>query len=289
MTTSKHYILAEPHGMCGGVRRALDKVAALPGGVYVLHEIVHNNFIVGELRKRGILFVDTLEEVPPGSTVVFSAHGVSRAVEATAAGRQLRVIDASCPLVKSIHHAAAAGVEAGALVLLIGHRGHPEVEGILGQAADGRIHLVESEADLATLPPAAAGQEVRLITQTTLDTAFVEHLRSLLTRQYPALIDDGGICYATRDRQNAVRQLAQQVDLMLVIGSLRSSNSNRLGEVAAPYCRVIRLDLPEELTEEALEHAARIGVAAGASVPDELVARLIARLESCGYHKQSAR
>jgi len=279
----KRYLVAEPHGMCGGVRRALEKLEELGGGIFVLNEIVHNNFIVSGLRARGVRFVKSLEEIPPGSTVVFSAHGVSLAVEEEAARRQLRVIDASCPLVKAVHRAAAQAVAAGALPILIGHARHPEVEGILGQAAPGVIKLVERAADLADLPEVPPERPVRLFSQTTLDGEFVAGLGALLKQKYPQLEDCGGICFATRDRQKAVRELAQQVELMIVLGSPGSSNTNRLGEVAAAFTPVLRLDNPEELDPARLAGLERIGVTAGASVPDILTEKLCSILAENGF------
>lgn len=282
----KRYLVAEPHGMCGGVRRALEKLETLDGGVFVLNEIVHNNYIVSELKARGVRFVESLEAVPPESTVVFSAHGVSLAVEEEAAKRQLRVVDASCPLVKSIHRAAAEAVAADALPVLIGHARHPEVEGILGQAAPGVIRLVESPADIASLSDVPPERPVRLFSQTTLDGEFVAGLASLLKQKYPQLEDCGGICYATRDRQKAVRELAQKVELMIVLGSPGSSNTNRLGEVAAKFCNVLRLDDPSDLDPVRLTGITRIGVTAGASVPDILTGKLCSILEENGFQQE---
>ena len=283
---ARRLFLAEVHGMCGGVRRALailDRIPRHSGEtLYVHHEIVHNNCIVERLKRRGVVFVDSPDEVPPGARLVFSAHGVSRTVEAACRARSLRVIDATCPLVKKIHRAAAAGVAAGDLVLLLGHGGHPETEGILGQAEAGAIHLIESERDLASLP-AASGRPVRLLSQTTLDTERVERLRRALRACFPELIDDGGICYATRDRQSAVRQLAQRVEAFLVIGSPRSSNSNRLREVAAAFVPARLIDSPAELRGEDFAGIKTLGLSAGASVPEDLIDQVVETLVSFGF------
>ncbi len=270
--------------MCAGVRRALDVLEGVAGEVYVLHEIVHNNFIVGRLRERGVRFVESPDEVPEGATLVFSAHGVSRAVEAQARARRLRVVDATCPLVKRVQASAAAGVAAGELVLLAGHGGHPEVEGILGQAEPGAIRLLERVADVAALP-AADGRPLRLVAQTTLEPEFVEMLRRAVAVRYGAEPEKGaGVCYATADRQNAVRLVAARSELVLIIGSPRSSNSNRLREVAAAVNgNALLLDHPDELDPEQLNRVRTVGVSAGASAPDELIALLLRRLYDAGF------
>ncbi len=278
--------LAEPRGMCAGVRRALDVLDGVSGEVYVLHEIVHNNFIVSRLRKRGVHFVESPDEVPEGATLVFSAHGVSRQVEAQARARHLRVVDATCPLVKRVQASAAAGVAAGELVLLVGHGGHPEVEGILGQAEPGGIRLLERVEDVAALPE-ADGRPLRLVSQTTLEPEFVEMLRREVTKRYGIVPKQGaGVCYATAQRQNAVRRIAARAELVLIIGSPRSSNSNRLREVAAAVNgNALLLDHPDELVPAQLNRVRTVGVSAGASAPEELITLLLLRLYDAGFHR----
>lgn len=283
---AKHYFLAEPHGMCGGVRRALEIVEAhCDNKRFILNEIVHNNFIVDSLKQRGVVTVHSLKEVPEGATVVFSAHGVSRAVEAEAAERRLAVLDATCPLVKTLHRALAGSVAAGEFTILLGHAGHPEVEGTLGQVKPGQVELIQSAEEVGALPDLPPERPVRLLTQTTLDTALVDAVRAALEKRYgAALRADSGVCYATRDRQSAVRALAGKVELLIVIGSARSSNSNRLREVAEDAgCRALLIDRAQELNPGELDGVNAVGVTAGASAPEELLLELTRLLEQYGF------
>ncbi len=288
MKEKREIIIAAPHGVCAGVRRALEAVESvlhrcgIP--VYVLHEIVHNDFIVNNLRSRGVHFAETLDEVPEGAVLLFSAHGVSAAVEQEARNRKLRIVDATCPLVKRLQVAAAQRSGPGDLLILIGHRGHPEVEGVLGRTGPGMLHVVENEADIAALPDDSGARRISRLAQTTFNCETVETITEALRRRYPALECGPGICYATTNRQNAVRELASHCGMMLIIGSQRSSNSNRLREIAASCgCRAFLIDGPEALPPEVFSWWGAIGVSAGASAPEELVERTVTRLEELGF------
>jgi len=280
-------LLANPRGFCAGVdraiaivERALEKVGA---PIYVRHEVVHNRFVVEALQKKGAVFVDELADIPSGSTVVFSAHGVSRAVRAEAEARGLTVFDATCPLVTKVHAEVTRMREQGREVIMIGHAGHPEVEGTMGQASSG-IYLVESIADVervAVRDPA----NLAYVTQTTLSIDDAAAIVAALRRRFPAIIgpkkDD--ICYATQNRQDAVRVLAPQCDVVIVVGSPNSSNSNRLREVAARHgAAAYMIDRADQVQPEWLAGRRRVGVTAGASAPELLVQEVIARLRSLG-------
>ena len=270
-------LLAQPRGFCAGVVRAIEIVERaldLHGApVYVFHEIVHNGHVVDDLRARGAVFVDDLDSVPRGAVTVFSAHGVSRAVVAQAAARGLQVIDATCPLVTKVHLQAQRYAQAGHALVVIGHRGHEEVEGTLG-SVDGPVHLVSSAADVAALP-LAADADVAYVTQTTLSLDDTRDVIDALAARFPRLVGPAtnDICYATQNRQNAVRDLARRVDLVLVVGARNSSNSQRLREVAA------QAGVPAYLVQHAGEVDAgwlaggvrSVGVSAGASTPEVLV------------------
>ncbi len=277
--------LARKRGFCSGVRRALAMVdATLASGVrpvWLLHEIVHNTAIVAELTRRGCRIVDGIDDIPPGGTVIFSAHGVAGAVETAARARGLAVVDATCPLVKRIHEKTKLA-DSGALVILIGHRGHPETVGTLGQRP-GRIHLVETSADVAGLPAALPGQTVQILSQTTLSEAELAAPLAALRERYSVLAGTGDLCYATTDRQQAVRELAQDCGLIVVIGSKTSSNSNRLCDVAR-QCgrRALLIDSPDELDAAMLEGVDAVGVSAGASAPEYLVDAVCAWLREHG-------
>ncbi|WP_176014193.1 4-hydroxy-3-methylbut-2-enyl diphosphate reductase [Victivallis sp. Marseille-Q1083] len=270
--------LAEPRGFCAGVRRALecvDSVLARNSSrpLYVLHEIVHNDIIVGELKRRGVEFVESPELLPDGSTLIYSAHGVSLAIEQAAARRHLQVIDASCPLVKSIHRKARRWQAAGVQVILIGHAGHPEVIGTLGQAPG--IWLANSAAAVAKLP-AAPDKPVRYLTQSTLSAEEVAPVLAALRRRYPALAGGGDICYATRNRQRAVRQLCEMVEAVVVIGSAHSSNSTRLKQLVEICGRHGYLvNCAAELPLAELADFETVGISAGASAPEYLVAETV--------------
>ena len=288
MEGKREIIIAAPHGVCAGVRRALEAVESVlrrcGAPVYVLHEIVHNEFIVNDLRSRGVHFAETLSEVPEGAVLLFSAHGVSAAVEQEARGRKLRIVDATCPLVKRLQVAAVQRSGGGDMLILIGHRGHPEVEGVLGRTCGGEVHVIEKESDIAALPDWAAPRRISLLAQTTLNCETVDALTGALRRRYPALECGPGICYATTNRQRAVRELALRCGMVLIIGSRRSSNSNRLREIAESCgCRACLIDGPEALPPEISAWPGAVGVSAGASAPEELVERTVARLEELGF------
>jgi 4-hydroxy-3-methylbut-2-enyl diphosphate reductase len=284
-------LLANPRGFCAGVDRAIEIVERtlemFGSPIYVRHEVVHNRFVVDGLRKRGAIFVDELDDVPEGNTVIFSAHGVSQAVRKIAEQRNLRVFDATCPLVTKVHLEVAHHSQEGNDVVLIGHRGHPEVEGTMGQyirSGQSKIHLVETPEDVAKLK-ICNSEKVAFVTQTTLsidDSALViEALQARFSLITGPRKND--ICYATTNRQDAVRRLAEQCDLVLVVGSPNSSNSNRLKEIAAKLGTPSYLiDGCEDIQKEWLEASQNIGVTAGASAPDVLVERVIDHLKSLG-------
>ncbi|MFQ5346250.1 MAG: 4-hydroxy-3-methylbut-2-enyl diphosphate reductase [Rhodothalassiaceae bacterium] len=278
-------LLAQPRGFCAGVERAVEIVerALEQYGppVYVRHEIVHNRRVVEDLRSKGAIFVEEVDEIPAGALTIFSAHGVSRKVEADAAGRALEVIDATCPLVSRVHHEGQRYARAGYEVILIGHAGHAEVEGTLGQI-DGRVYLVGSVAEAERLE-VADPERVAYVTQTTLSVDDTRDIIAALKRRFPAIKgpDVKDICYATQNRQQAVRELAAKVDVLLVLGARNSSNSNRLREIAEG------MGVPAYLIDDAaaldpawLDGAETVGITAGASAPEILVDELVARLES---------
>ena len=280
-------ILANPRGFCAGVDRAIaiveQALTQFGAPIYVRHEVVHNRFVVDDLKAKGAMFVEELTEVPPGATVVFSAHGVSKAVRAEADARGLNVFDATCPLVTKVHVEVAKMREQGRDIVMIGHAGHPEVEGTMGQAAGG-IYLVESVADVARLTvhdPA----KLAYVTQTTLSVDDAAAVVDALKARFPQIIgpkrDD--ICYATQNRQDAVKALVPAVDAVIVVGSPNSSNSNRLREVAAHRgVPAWMVDHAGELQAEWVAGKRRVGVTAGASAPEVLVAQVIARLKELG-------
>jgi 4-hydroxy-3-methylbut-2-enyl diphosphate reductase len=285
-------LLANPRGFCAGVDRAIEIVEraleTFGAPIYVRHEVVHNRFVVDGLRVRGAVFVDELDEVPDGATVVFSAHGVSQAVRAQAAARHLRVFDATCPLVTKVHIEVARHAKAGRDVVLIGHAGHPEVEGTLGQwnraQTEGEIYLVETPVDVAKLAPKHPGN-IAYSTQTTLSIDDTKAVIAALRAKFPGIQgprhDD--ICYATQNRQDAVRRLAETCDLVLVVGSPNSSNSNRLRELAQKQgVDAYLIDGEQDIRREWLDGRNRIGVTAGASAPESLVQGVVARLREWG-------
>ena len=285
-------ILANPRGFCAGVDRAIEIVEraldTFGAPIYVRHEVVHNRFVVQGLRERGAVFVDELSEIPDGGTVIFSAHGVSQQVRAEAEQRRLSVFDATCPLVTKVHLEVARHCRAGHEVVLIGHKGHPEVEGTMGQyrcsPGQAGIHLVETPQDVAELKIRNPGQ-LAFVTQTTLsmhDTALVIEA---LQQRFPSIKgprkDD--ICYATQNRQDAVTRLAAKCDLVLVVGSPNSSNSNRLKEIAEKQQRPAYLiDGPEDIQRAWLEGVETVGLSAGASAPEVLVENVIRQLRDWG-------
>jgi len=280
-------MLAQPRGFCAGVdraieivERALDKFGA---PIYVRHEIVHNDHVVSRLRGMGAVFVDELDQIPTGSTVVFSAHGVSKAVRSDAESRGLLVFDATCPLVTKVHVEVAKIQREGRELIMIGHRGHPEVEGTMGQAQGG-IHLVETVADVATLK-VADPERLAYVTQTTLSVDDCAGIVAALRERFPTIAEPkkSDICYATQNRQDAVKQMAPQCDLVLVVGSPSSSNSNRLREVAENLgVEALLIGSADELDAERVRGRLRIGVTAGASAPEVLVEELVERLRELG-------
>lgn len=285
-------ILANPRGFCAGVDRAIEivkrAIETLGAPIYVRHEVVHNRFVVEDLRQRGAVFVEELDEVPDNATVIFSAHGVSQAVRGEAERRGLKVFDATCPLVTKVHLEVARHCRAGRDVVLIGHAGHPEVEGTMGQwlaeAGTGRIYLVEDLDDVASL---TVGQPENLAytTQTTLSVDDTRGIIEALRTKYPQMQGprNDDICYATQNRQDAVRVLAEQCDLVLVVGSPNSSNSNRLRELAEREgVEAYLIDGAGEIDPRWVEGRRHIGVTAGASAPDVLVQGVIARLRELG-------
>jgi 4-hydroxy-3-methylbut-2-en-1-yl diphosphate reductase len=280
-------LLAQPRGFCAGVDRAIEiveRALAVHGApIYVRHEIVHNRYVVDALREKGAVFVEDLDEVPAGSIVVFSAHGVSKAVAADAERRGLRVFDATCPLVTKVHVEVAKMRAAGREIVMIGHHGHPEVEGTMGQSEAG-MHLVETTDDVERLqverPDALA-----YVTQTTLSLDDAAAVIAALKRRFPTIAEPkkADICYATQNRQDAVKLMAPQVDLVIVVGSQNSSNSNRLREVAERNgVPAYLVDSAAQIGREWLTGRQRIGVTAGASAPEVLVTEVIARLRSLG-------
>ena len=280
-------LLAQPRGFCAGVDRAIDIVERaleqFGAPIYVRHEIVHNRFVVDGLRERGAVFVESLDEIPQGSTVVFSAHGVSKAVRLDAEQRGLKVFDATCPLVTKVHVEVSKMRRDNYEVIMIGHAGHPEVEGTMGQA-DAGIHLVESLEDVQGL---IVGNEDRIayVTQTTLSVDDCAEIVTALRRRFPNIAEPKkqDICYATQNRQDAVKFMAPQCDLVLVVGSANSSNSNRLREVAQKMgCDAYLVDRLDAVDPRWLEGRKRIGVTAGASAPESLVQELVEGLRGLG-------
>jgi 4-hydroxy-3-methylbut-2-enyl diphosphate reductase len=289
--------LANPRGFCAGVDRAIEiveRALELFGApIYVRHEVVHNRFVVDDLRTKGAVFVDELDRVPSGATVIFSAHGVSRVVQEEAARRGLRVFDATCPLVTKVHMEVIRHRNNGTECILIGHAGHPEVEGTLGQAETG-MYLVESTEDVARLH-VMDEENLSYVTQTTLSMDDTARIVSALRARFPNIKgpkkDD--ICYATQNRQDAVKVLAKNVDVMLVVGSSNSSNSNRLREVAEGQgVRGYMIDGPQDIQREWLTGVHKVGLTAGASAPEQLVQQVVRRLQEWGaeiVHEQQGK
>ena len=280
-------LLAEPRGFCAGVDRAIEIVeralAKFGRPIYVRHEIVHNTHVVNDLRARGAIFIEELSDVPAGATLVFSAHGVSRAVQREAERRGFRIFDATCPLVSKVHVEVAKLHQEGYEFIMIGHKGHPEVEGTMGQL-DAGIHLVEDLADVARVQPRQS-ERLALVTQTTLSVDDAAEIAAAVRARFPLLREpkQQDICYATQNRQDAVKLLSPLVDAVVVVGSPSSSNTNRLRELAQ------RLGVPAYMVEDASElrdhwfdNAARVGVTAGASAPETLVQGVLQRLKALG-------
>ncbi len=280
-------VLAAPRGFCAGVDRAIDIVerALQKFGrpIYVRHEIVHNTHVVNDLKNRGAIFIEDLAEVPPGATLVFSAHGVSKAVQEEAAQRGFQVFDATCPLVTKVHVEVAKLAKEGYEFIMIGHKGHPEVEGTMGQLDSG-IHLVEDVNDVAHVQPAQT-DKLAVVTQTTLSVDDAAAITAAVKARFPNIREpkQQDICYATQNRQDAVKVLSQQADVVIVVGSPTSSNSNRLAELARRLgVPAHMVDNADELQAEWFAGATTVGVTAGASAPEVLVNDVVARIKAYG-------
>ncbi len=280
-------LLAEPRGFCAGVDRAIGIVdlalEKFGRPIYVRHEIVHNTFVIEDLKAKGAIFIEDLADVPAGATLIFSAHGVSQAVQEEARQRGFSIFDATCPLVTKVHVEVAKLAQEGYEFIMVGHKGHPEVEGTMGQLHSG-IHLVEDLADVATVQPLQA-EKLAVVTQTTLSVDDTREIHAALKSRFPNIREpkQQDICYATQNRQDAVKVLAGQVDVLIVVGSPTSSNSNRLAELGnrlgTPSYMV---DNAGELRDEWFKDAPRVGLTAGASAPDVLVQEVIARIKAMG-------
>jgi 4-hydroxy-3-methylbut-2-enyl diphosphate reductase len=286
-TSALSVLLAEPRGFCAGVDRAIEIVehalAKFGAPIYVRHEIVHNTFVVNDLKAKGAIFIEELDDVPPGATLVFSAHGVSRAVQQEAAGRGFRVFDATCPLVSKVHVEVAKLAKEGYEFIMIGHKGHPEVEGTMGQLDSG-IHLVEDVSDVARISPAQTSK-LAVVTQTTLSVDDAAEIAAAIKARFPHVREpkQQDICYATQNRQDAVKLMSSEVDLVVVVGSPTSSNSNRLAELARKLGTPgYMVDSADDLQPQWFEGCRRVGLTAGASAPEILVTQVIDRLKVLG-------
>jgi 4-hydroxy-3-methylbut-2-enyl diphosphate reductase len=280
-------LLAEPRGFCAGVDRAIEIVeralAKFGAPIYVRHEIVHNTYVVNDLKAKGAIFIEELDDVPAGATLVFSAHGVSRAVQQEAAARGFQIFDATCPLVTKVHVEVAKLAKEGYEFIMIGHKGHPEVEGTMGQLERG-IHLVEGVADVARVRPAQT-DKLAVVTQTTLSVDDAAAIAAAIKTRFPNVREpkQQDICYATQNRQDAVKLMSPQVDVVVVVGSPTSSNSNRLAEVARKLGTPgYMVDSADELQPQWFEGSRRVGLTAGASAPEILVTQVIERLKALG-------
>ena len=285
--SDKELLLAQPRGFCAGVDRAIEIVERalnqFGAPIYVRHEIVHNAYVVADLRAKGAIFIEDLDDVPAGNTLVFSAHGVSRAVRAEAESRGLSIFDATCPLVTKVHVEVAKMRKQGCEIIMIGHQGHPEVEGTMGQTDQG-MYLVETVDDVEHLVVTKPDQ-LAYVSQTTLSVDDTIEIIAALKRKFPAIIEPkkGDICYATTNRQEAVKFMAPQVELVIVVGSPNSSNSNRLREVAEKMgTPAYMVDNASQIDPAWLDGKLRVGVTAGASAPEVLVEAVISRLKECG-------
>jgi 4-hydroxy-3-methylbut-2-en-1-yl diphosphate reductase len=280
-------LLAEPRGFCAGVDRAIEIVerALVKFGrpIYVRHEIVHNTYVVNDLKEKGAIFIEELSDVPPGATLVFSAHGVSKAVQQEAQARGFQIFDATCPLVTKVHVEVAKLHREGYEFIMIGHKGHPEVEGTMGQLDSG-IHLVEDADDVARVAPAQT-EKLAVVTQTTLSVDDAAAILQAVKTRFPSVREpkQQDICYATQNRQDAVKLLSPQVDIVIVVGSPTSSNSNRLREVALKLgTESFMVDSADELRAEWFDGKSRVGLTAGASAPEILVRQVIERIKALG-------
>jgi 4-hydroxy-3-methylbut-2-enyl diphosphate reductase len=280
-------LLAEPRGFCAGVDRAIEIVERalqkFGAPIYVRHEIVHNTYVVNDLKAKGAIFIEALDDVPPGATLIFSAHGVSRAVQAQAAARGFRIFDATCPLVTKVHVEVAKLHQEGYEFIMIGHKGHPEVEGTMGQLDSG-IHLVEEVADVA-LVQLAQTRLLAMVTQTTLSVDDAAQIATAIKARFPNVREpkQQDICYATQNRQDAVKIMSPQVDVVIVVGSPTSSNSNRLSELARKLGTAsYMVDSAQELQPQWFEGCQRVGLTAGASAPQILVNQVMDRIKALG-------
>ena len=289
MSGSDHaeILMAQPRGFCAGVDRAINIVnealARFGAPIYVRHEIVHNAYVVNELREKGAVFVEELHEVPKGGIVVFSAHGVSQEVRKDAEQRGLQVYDATCPLVTKVHIEVVKMCKEGYTVLMIGHAGHPEVEGTMGQVKEG-VFLIEKISDVEKLP-FASNEKIAFVTQTTLSVDETKEIVEALTRKFPNIVQPRkqDICYATQNRQDAVKFMAPQVEVVIVVGSATSSNSNRLRELSEKLgVPSYMVDAPEQLKPEWFAGKKRVGLTAGASAPESLAQSIVARIQEFG-------
>lgn len=285
--TGVNVLLAEPRGFCAGVDRAIEIVeralTKFGAPIYVRHEIVHNTYVVNDLKAKGAIFIEALDDVPAGATLVFSAHGVSRAVQLEAAARGFQVFDATCPLVTKVHVEVAKLHKEGYEFIMIGHKGHPEVEGTMGQLESG-IHLVEDVADVARVQPLQTGK-LAVVTQTTLSVDDAAAIAVAIKARFPNVREpkQQDICYATQNRQDAVKLMSPQVDVVIVVGSPTSSNSNRLAEVARKLGTPgYMVDTADDLQPQWFEGCTRVGLTAGASAPEILVSQVLERLKTLG-------
>jgi 4-hydroxy-3-methylbut-2-enyl diphosphate reductase len=285
---TQEILLAEPRGFCAGVDRAIEIVerALQKFGrpIYVRHEIVHNTYVVNDLQGKGAIFIESLDDVPAGATLVFSAHGVSRAIQLEAQARGFQIFDATCPLVSKVHVEVAKLHKEGFEFIMIGHKGHPEVEGTVGQLDDGSIHLVEDVADVARIAPRQTAK-LALVTQTTLSVDDAAEISAAVLARFPTVQSPKhqDICYATQNRQDAVKIMSPQVDIVIVVGSPTSSNSNRLAELARKLGVVsYMVDSADELRTPWFDGKSRVGLTAGASAPEILVRQVIDRIRALG-------
>jgi 4-hydroxy-3-methylbut-2-enyl diphosphate reductase len=287
MNAGVEILLAEPRGFCAGVDRAIEIVeralAKFGRPIYVRHEIVHNTYVVNDLKSKGAVFIEELDDVPPGATLVFSAHGVSKAIQDEAAARGFRIFDATCPLVTKVHVEVAKLHKEGYEFIMIGHKGHPEVEGTMGQLDSG-IHLVEDVADVARVAPRQS-EKLAVVTQTTLSVDDAADISAAVKARFPKVREpkQQDICYATQNRQDAIKIMSPQVDLVIVVGSPTSSNSNRLAELARKLgVASYMVDSAEELQAGWLDGCQRVGLTAGASAPEILVTQVMERIKALG-------
>lgn len=288
--SNKTIMLANPRGFCAGVDRAISIVERaleeFGAPIYVRHEVVHNKFVVDNLREKGAVFIEDLADVPAGATLIYSAHGVSLAVQNEAAERGFQVFDATCPLVTKVHKEVARLDAQGYQIIMIGHKGHPEVEGTMGQLSEGAMLLVETVADVATLQVANA-DKLSHVSQTTLSVDETRDIIEALKARFPNIRSPHkeDICYATTNRQEAVKALAQECDIVIVVGSPNSSNSNRLREVAALLgVDAYMVDNADYLQRQWFEGKSKVGVTAGASAPEVLVKEVLAAIDNWGFH-----